>query len=241
MQKIKQIVTAIIIIAALFLPSASARACSLALHDWKLIFYLRLPMKAPFLPAAEINAISDVFQPGSIRQIIWVAQHSPLSTFSLAFLNLFPNHEARVPWLPSAPVSSILELAREKQKTENVPLIIGSDENQLQIALFVDQNAGNRCFQLVLMQTGRIRAVHASKTRPWAQETRGMSWFSMVFFQLPLPGRILSLAVYPVFRSRIALIDDHAYAESLVDKDLLMRRPEQIFDPYTFDFPDLPE
>ncbi|HAE37561.1 MAG TPA: hypothetical protein DCG57_02845 [Candidatus Riflebacteria bacterium] len=229
------------IVTAILCWAPSVKACSLALHDWQICFNLKLPVSAPFMPMAELDAVFDKIPKNSIEQVIWLADHNMGSIFSLAFLHFLPNWEAQLPWLATAQNSSIIELAKAKREAGKVPLIIGTDQNQLQIALFVDKNANNSCFQLVIMQTGRIRSVHADPDKPWAQETFGRSWLSVVFYQVPLPGRILSLAVFPIYQSRMALIDDHNYVEHLLADGLLTTRPEQVFDPYSFDFPDLPE
>lgn len=225
----------------LILYACPIQACSLALHDWHLFFYMRLPLSAPLTPLAELDAILDRFPRNSLKKILWVANHNFFSSFSRAFLQLMPNWEAHLPWQTINMTTSVIELAKNRQQQSDMPLIIGSDQNQLQIALFADGNSGNRCFQLVLMQTSRIRSVYASHQSPWAQESRGMSWISLVFYQLPMPGRILSLAIFPFYQTRRALIDNHGYAEHLLAQNLLTKRPEQVFDPYTFDFPDLPE
>ena len=219
----------------------SVQACSLALHDWKLFFHALIPLGAPVLPLAELDAVLDRVPRNSIEQVIWVADHGLFSSLSLVFLHFLPNWEAHLPWFAENKSSSILKMARVQQSKQKTPLIIGSDQNRLQIALFTDRNANNRCFQLVLMFTNRIRAVFADQNAPWAQETRGQAWISLVFYQQPIPGRILSLSVYPVYQVRKAFIDNHEYVEQLINDNLLTRRPEQVFDPYTFDFPDLPE
>jgi len=230
-----------IMLAGLIFCASSAQACSLALHDWQLFFHLRIPVSAPFLPLAELDAIFDKIPRNRTKRVIWVADHHLLSSLSLAFMHFLPNWEAHLPWHAAAQNASIIELAKEKRNEPETPLIIGSDQNQLQIAFFVDKNSRNRCFQLVLMQSSRIRAIHADPQKPWAQESRNRSWFSVVFYQLPLPGRILSLAIYPIYQSRRAFIDNHEYVEHLLADGLLTKRPEQVFDPYSFDFPDLPE
>ncbi|OGK05640.1 MAG: hypothetical protein A2W80_01310 [Candidatus Riflebacteria bacterium GWC2_50_8] len=219
----------------------ASKACSLALHDWRLYLHLKIPVSAPLLPLAELDAVFDKIPRNSIEKVIWVADHNQLSSFSLLFMHFLPNWEAHLPWHATARNASIIELARENRAVTKAPLIIGTDQNQLQIALFVDRNSDNRCFQLVFMQTSRIRAVHPDSIKPWAQESRGQSWLSLTFYQLPLPGRILAMAIFPIYQSRIALIDNHSFVEHLLADGLLATRPEQVFDPYSFDFPDLPE
>jgi len=241
MQKQRQIIAIFITLSWLFWHTSPTQACSLALHDWHLLFHLRIPVSAPIVPLAEVAAISDRLPRNSIKEVYWVSRHNLISAFSLAFLHLLPNWEAHIPWYPVTDNTSLIKMARERQNEQETPLIVGSDQTQLQIAFFGDRNSANRCFQLVIMQSSRIRAVYPSKQAPWAQEIRGTSWISVVFFQLPIPDRVLSFAFFPYYHARKALIDNHGYAEHLVAEELLLKRPEQVFDPYTFDFPDLPE
>ncbi|GAB4279236.1 MAG: hypothetical protein Kow0029_23060 [Candidatus Rifleibacteriota bacterium] len=91
------------------------------------------------------------------------------------------------------------------------------------------------------MQSNRIRGVFADDKKPWAQESSGMAWISLIFYQLPLPGRIISLAAYPFNNTRISLFEDHSYVENLLGEKLLKRRADLEVDPFSFDFPELPE
>ena len=74
------------------------------------------------------------------------------------------------------------------------------------------------------------------------QQSRSVqSWFSLIFYKLPIPGNILSFSAYPVDGNRASIYEDHPLVESLLSKKCLMRRPDLVIDPYSFDFPDLPE
>jgi hypothetical protein len=91
------------------------------------------------------------------------------------------------------------------------------------------------------MTNSRLRGVHADGDKPWAQEVNAMAWVSIIFYQLPIPGRIMSLSVFPYQSTRISLFEDHNFSEELMAKKLLTRRPDLDIDPFVFDFPELPE
>lgn len=226
-----------------FAPCVPVKACSLALHDWKLVFYLKIPVSVPIFPMAELNAANVRAAQKPFSKVLWVGAHDFFSSISTAIMPLFtPISEkaADVPWLPMPAGPSLLSFAREANKSGQAPLIVGSDKCYLKIAFFADM-AGSGCYQLVVMQNNRLRAVHPDMKSPWAQEQNGQSWFSLIFYQLPLPGRILSFSIYPVNQARHSVYEDHPYVETLLGNKLLQRRPDMVVDPYQFDFPELPE
>jgi hypothetical protein len=51
----------------------------------------------------------------------------------------------------------------------------------------------------------------------------------------------MSLAIFPVNSTRMSLFEDHSLVERFLALKLLRRRPDLKIDPYTFDFPELPE
>jgi len=221
-------------------PRLPVGACSLALHDWKLVFYLKIPVPMPVLPLAELSAANARSEQRPLARVLWVGEHGLLSAFATAIMPLFREVAAKVPWLPVPAGPSLLALARDSSNPGPAPLVIGSDRNFIKIAFFADM-AGLGCYQLVVMQNSRLRAVHPDAQSPWAQEQNGQSWFSFIFYQLPLPGRILSFSVYPVNKVRHSVYEDHPYVETLLSNRLLQRRPDMVVDPYQFDFPELPE
>jgi hypothetical protein len=68
-----------------------------------------------------------------------------------------------------------------------------------------------------------------------------MSWLSQIFYQLPLPDRVLSLSIFPLDNIRASLFEDHGYVEGLLARKVLKRRSDLEVDPFSFDFPELPE
>ena len=216
-------------------------ACSLALHDWKMLLHLQLPVSAPLFPLAEADSVIGKVPENLVERVYWVSEHSFVSRLSLIFLPMLSLWPARLPWLAVSSDDPLFGFARNRRNEGVQPLIIGSDNCRIQVALFADANSDNNCFQLVIMQKNRMRNVFANYSHPWAQELSAQSWFSLVFYQLPIPGRILSLSVYPFSNARLSLYEDHDFVETLLAEKKLLRRPDLVVDPFMFDFPDLPE
>ena len=229
-----------LVLAAVFC-GQSLQACSLALHDWKLVFYRKIPVPVSFFPLAELDVAATRLEQASFARVFWVGSHNFVSAVAPAFLPLFADKAAGLPWAAFDSGPSLMTMARENYCPGEGPLIVGSDNSIVKIALFADQNSAFGCMQLVIQQTGRIRAVHPDAKTPWAQETNGLSWLSLIFYQLPVLGRILSFSAYPVHKNRQSIFEDHSYVETLLSQRILRRRPDLVVDPYRFDFPELPE
>lgn len=237
----KTAVKTLITLAVIFGFCWPVSGCSLALHQWKLVFYLKIPVASPIFPLAELSAAIGKLPENATRQIKWVVEPGIFSQIAPVFLPLFLDWPAKIPWELISPDQSIMSMAKKAAENSDVPLVIGSDKCSLKIALFSDANSHFNCHQLVIMQNNRIRAVFPDKKAPWAQEINGQSWLSLIFFQLPVPGRILSFSVFPLASMRKSIFEDHGYVEKLLAEKKLFRRPDLVIDPFTFDFPELPE
>lgn len=218
----------------------SANACSLALHDWKLVFYLKIPVESPIVPLAEVGAALGKIPENATKQINWITGSTFFSEIAPLVIPILPDWTAKIPWQLVDATHSVMGLA-SKNSQDSLPLIIGSDNCFLKVAFFSDANSNFNCHQLVIQQSNRIRAVFADKSSPWAQEINGQSWVSLIFYQLPIPGRIMSFSVYPISNQRQSLYEDHPLVENLLVKRALFRRPDLVIDPFQFDFPELPE
>ena len=219
----------------------SAESCSLALHDWQLKLFFKIPINAPFVPLSEISVVQNQFNNAVTDKILWVVKPGCLTPYLDTILSFIDGWCAESKWHVIADNKSVIKIAKSYAKEENKPLIIGSDKNFLKIAVFLDANSNNNCCQIVLAQDSRIRCIYQDPNKPWAQEFNMQSWYSLIFYKIPLPGYILSWAVYPINGSRTAIYEDHPLVETLLSKKCLMRRPDLVVDPYSFDFPDLPE
>ena len=239
--KNKQIIKACILLLIFSAKIATLYSCSLAIHDWKLRFFVKIPLSAPLFPASEFSMMLMGMKEQAADTILWVANHTPLSSFLANFVHKLPGWPSKSDWYFINNKKSVLSLARSLSKKKNPPVIIGSDKNYLKIAFFSDANSSFKCHQLVVVQTSRIRGVYANSSAPWAQEMNGMSWLSLIFFQIPLPGSIMSFSGFPTQGLRASIFEDHAYVENLLTEKLLKRRPDLEIDPYSFDFPELPE
>ena len=218
-----------------------AEACSLALHDWKLVFYLKIPVAAPFFPLAELNQVSIRMQQNPVSGVTWVAGLDLYRSLAMSLLGFLADPAATLPWEAIPAGGSMLAMARDISDKKSGRVLLSTDRCFLKVAFFSDLNSFFNCHQLVVMQSGRIRAVQPDPVRPWAQETAAQSWLSLIFYQVPVPGRIMSLSVYPVNQTRLSISEDHPLVETLLSHRLLLRRPDLLVDPYSFDFPELPE
>ena len=216
-------------------------ACSLALHDWQLKLFFKIPINAPFIPLSEIAVIQSHFKKAVTDRIFWVTKPGVLSPYLDFIISFVDGWASQAKWKIVADNKSVIKLAKSFAKDENKPLIVGSDKNFLKVAVFLDANSKNNCVQIVLAQDSRIRCIFQDPQNPWAQEFNVQSWFSLIFYKLPIPGNILSFSAYPVDGNRASIYEDHPLVESLLSKKCLMRRPDLVVDPYSFDFPDLPE
>lgn len=220
---------------------SAANACSLALHDWQLVYYSKIPINAPFIPMSEISAIQGQFKKPVTDKILWVTKIGVLTPYVQEIVKKIDGWVGQAEWKVLPDNKSVIKIAKEAAKNNEKPIIVGSDKNFFKIAVFVDKNSDNRCIQVVLAQDSRIRCVYQNPTTPWAQEFNMQSWVSLIFYELPLPGRIISFSTYPVSGTRLSIYEDHPLVEQLLSKRCLTRRPDLVIDPYAFDFPDLPE
>lgn len=258
-QKYSILVVVIILLSSL---SCTTEACSLAIHDWKSVFHRKLELSSPIFPIAEASAAWRSIPEGPDSSVIWISKHSVFSYLSSAFVPVFfqlmsaLNRSSHIfltpvnlhsfwldhiPWLALSSTDSVASLAHQKADKSFSPIIIGSDKNFLRIALFVDANSDNRCFQLVIMQQGRIRLVHANPAKPWAQELQASAFISIIFYELPLPERIMSLSLYPIAEHRAFLIDSEPLILRLLEGGALKSRPPSDYDPSSFELPEFPE
>lgn len=219
----------------------SVSACSLAIHDWKLIAYFKIPLQVPIFPLSEISEISDQVIESNVSKVLWVSNHNILSRVGLLFLKLMKLPVAQIPWQAVNTSKSVLSIARKTISAENPSIIVGSDNVILKVALFSDRNSDYNCHQLVLMEESRIRAVIASSVSPWARESKGKTWLSLIFYKFPFLDNIISFSAFPYKKIRKSIYDDHGYVESLLAEKQLQRRTDVELDPLSDDFPQLPE
>lgn len=225
----------------LFYSIAPTFGCSLALHDWQLKFYLKIPINAPFIPLSEVSVIKNKFIEAVTDRILWVIKPGILSPYINRIIPFFDGWINKAKWNVIPNTKSVIKIAQSFSNEEKKPLIIGSDKCFLKIAVFLDANSKNNCCQIVLAQDSRIRCIFQDQNNPWAQEFNMQSWFSLIFYRIPILGNILSFSCYPIEGSRSVIYDDPNLVEFLVSHNFLTKRPDLVVDPYAFDFPELPE
>lgn len=216
----------------------TASACSLAIHDWQLRFFLRFSPEITVLPLSDANALHERVADGSIKSVYRLEQPTLYGAVLNILLTLFAGHDSIVPWVAVSSGNGLVDIAaREGGSTA----VLGSDRHSLKLALFSDRNSGNRCHQLVLYETKRIRAIHPHPERPWAEESLGTAWISLVFFEYPVPGRILSLSAFPLHEKIEDPYSNLPFIKTLVRIGKLKRRPGAEFTPESKEIPPMPE
>lgn len=228
----------ILFCACLFLAAQAGFACSLAVHDWQLRFCLDFTPGFTILPLSEIDVLHDRIASGSIREVAWVSDHNAFSLLATIFIPLLRGEHEQASWTPVPSGLSVLELAGKGRST---CAILGSDQHSLKIALFSDKNSLNRCHQLILYETKRIRAIHPHPDTPWAHETIGQAWISLIFYRYPVPGSILSLSAAPVHKEVAEMLTNLPFIKFLVSEKILKRRPGSEYTPESKQIPVIPE
>lgn len=230
------------------------------MHDWKQLFSFRFNISAPVFPATEVSVTTLNSKKETTKGVFWNADHNNISIFSAIILPVFYNvlseipiesidfyvskqerasWISKVPWLPAKSQMSVAATARQSSGHKQPPVFVSSDQTSLTFALFYDKNSSFNCFQAVLMQNGRIRAVHAHPKQPWAVEVRDNAFLSLVFYRLPFPQQIISLSIYPVSGKRLGLLQNEGLVSFLIFRGLLKLRPSTEYDPSSFDLPEI--
>ncbi|MGM0598875.1 MAG: hypothetical protein ACQETH_03550 [Candidatus Rifleibacteriota bacterium] len=204
------------------------------------MFFTKVPVSAPLFPIAEFSFLTNSFKEKPTNKVYWLAEHNMMSRFLAEFINALDGWPSKIDWILLEPDESPLSLARKSDRN-NPPLIVGSDKNYLKIAFFSDANSDYKCHQIVIMLNSRLRGVFPGTNQPWAQETNSMAWVSFIFYQIPFPPTIMSLAIFPINSTRMSLFEDHPLVERFLALKLLRRRADLEIDPYQFDFPELPD
>ncbi len=216
-------------------------ACDLVLHDWQLRFYYKFQNNSPLIPLSEISIIQNHFKDAVTDKVLWVTKPSLLTPFMDLILSCFDGWVAKTKWYLIPDNKSLGKIAKNFYNDKNKPLIIDTDKNEFKICLFSDLNADNRCYQLVLAQESRIRCIFQDPNEPWAQEFKGQSCFSIVFYQQLRPENIISVNLYPINNENKALYEDVHYVEHLLNDRKLKARPELYVNPHQKVIPELPD
>ena len=238
--KIKKVYFLFLIVTFVFI-KVPIYSCDLVLHDWQLRFYYKFQIDSPLVPLSEISIIQNHFNEPVTDKILWVTKPGIFSPFMNLILSCFDGWVSKAEWYLIPNNKSLGKIAKNFYNEKNKPLIIGSDKNELKICLFSDLNADNRCYQLVLAQESRIRCIYQDPNEPWAQEFKGQSCFSIIYYQQPRFENIISSNLFPVNNEYKTLYEDIQYVEKLLTNKKLKARPELYVNPYQKVIPELPD
>ncbi|HEY9068905.1 MAG TPA: hypothetical protein VIV61_01540 [Candidatus Ozemobacteraceae bacterium] len=215
----------------------AAGACSLALHEWQPRFQFAFAPPAPILLLSELDLVRERVREGRVSRVFQVTAPSVLT----ALLGLVP--PLLQPGIRWQAVSSphLVQPLFLSPASGSAPLLLGTDRQTFRVALFSDLRSGSCCHQLVLYESKRIRAIHGLAASPWAREADGRAWISIVFYEYPVPGRILSVSVFPVEGRIREVYTAPELVETLIGQRRLQLRPASAFTPDSRDIPEMPE
>lgn len=219
----------------------SANGCGIALHSWKLKAYFKIPVNAPVVPLYEMSAILNKYPEKVTNHIVWLTKYGFFTPLTRSFLKLIGGWPSEVDWDNVFDTNTVVKISKSFKNTDEMPIIVSSDKNYIKLALFVDENSRNNCYQVVVEQDSRVRCVFSNPDFPWAQEFNAKSWLSLIFYRIPLPGYLMAVNVYPVESNQLSLYEDSDLVTYLCEHDCLTKRPEYMNNPEEETFPVLPE
>jgi len=223
----------ILLVSLFFLLTASVSACSMAMHEWELIFDQRFPLPGPLVPAQEFTILANRFVPSELAKILWVSDAAVPTGIVESFKNTSRKWTTTLPWIPTD------QAGLESHTLASTTIIIEPVHYNLRIVLFKDKLSNYRCRQLLIMQEGRIKLAMPLAPRPVAEQHFTRAWVSFYFFDMPVPGRILSIDAFPVADHLAEIYIDTKLVEDLLVNNLIARRPDNYVTPYPDGFPEL--
>ena len=253
----------------MFFTNGSATACTLASHDWQLVAHFKLNTGTPIFPLSEADLLlTNDYEP--VDKVFWINQNAKSSSKEIIKAIFVPFYQSILSSLPldayiasglpnvlygkdlSAfdwtkkinilPITSGSELTNYiNPKSDESYIVLGSDNYVVRFALYADANANYNCYQLVILQEGRMRAVQANSTRPSAKEAKGLAYISFIFYGNPFKGQFMSFSVHPIANTRLFFIQNEELVARLLFEEKLLPRLSMENDPSSYDIPELPE
>ena len=210
-------------------------ACNLGMHEWERALMLDFSLPGPLLPAAEVSIINDRLAPHEAGNLIWTAESFESLAWAFITRKLLPQQ-----W-PLAQTWSYTSTDRlDKSGIDRQTLLINPHSYKLRILLFRDKLSNYRCHQLVIIQEGRMRLAMPNSTPPLAEEYIPRTWLSLFFFDQPLPEQIMTLTLAPLRGQQQQVYMNSTFIETLLNEELIIRRPADFLLQYPEGFP-LPE
>ncbi|EKD83137.1 MAG: hypothetical protein ACD_39C00864G0001, partial [uncultured bacterium] len=137
----------------------------------------------------------------------------------------------KLPWLFAIP--SKLNKAPMDAKT----LLVSPHSYRLRLILFRDSLSDFRCQQLVIMQEGRLRIARPNASPPLTEQYTPRAWLSVFFYDLPAPQQIMSITFSPVNGHPYEAYLNLKLIDSLLNRELVKRRPADYVTKYPDGFP----
>ncbi len=171
-------------------------ACTLADHAWQAVVFRAWDLDRPVVLQGILSwLVRNV--PGQPREV-WFKTGGPGDGGAIdAFRAMVGGWVAQAAWHPLGPTGGLVERVRTLASEGDAPVAVvaGVDQVRVWAGIFRDANAAEGCFQILVAQEARVRAILTGPVSPWAEERILRSWASAVFYGPPVPASLLALTV----------------------------------------------
>lgn len=210
-----------------------AFCCGLADHDWELVWTRQIELPGPLVPTAELDLCRRSLPQGVPKTIWWLIPQPLISLPGLLLLTGVDTLTSGMTW-KVFPASAGLPNGPSQGEP---PVYLRTDMSRLRVFVFRDRHATEACWQVAILQEGRIRGLWTSTRFPWVEEKQARSWFQVIFHRLPLPGNILTASVAGSFEQRSLLFENIDAVKALIGRGVLKLRSSTLPDPLATPFP----
>lgn len=235
MRPILPFFAALVVLTGAVLPAAG---CTLADHAWQPIVFHTWDLDRPVVLQGILSwLVRNV--PGQPQEI-WFRTGGAGDGWAVDSLRpLVGGWAAQAPWHPVGLGEGLLERVRTLAVGEGTPvaLVAGVDQVRVWAGVFRDTNAADGCYQFLIAQEARVRAILTGPVTPWAEEKTLRCWASAVFYGPPVPAALLALTVTLDGETPAVTIDDPAKVVFLLSE----KRLKQFAPPPGGTAPTMPE
>ncbi|NLI77559.1 MAG: hypothetical protein GX442_14095 [Candidatus Riflebacteria bacterium] len=214
MRPILPLLAALVVLTGAVFPAAG---CTLADHAWQPIVFQAWDLDRPVVLQGILSWLVRSV-PGQPREV-WFRTNHPGEWWAADALKAsIGGWVAQAAWHPIGPESGLLERVRTLAAGDGAPvaLVAGVDQVRVWAGVFRDANAADGCYQFLVAQEARVRAILTGPVSPWAEEKTLRCWASAVFYGPPVPAGLLALTVTLDGETPAVTIDDPAKVALLI-------------------------
>lgn len=212
-----------------------ASGCSLADHGWELIWTHSIDLAAPLLPTAEFDLCRRSLPEGVPKTVWWLV---PDPMLALPGLFLLSGGEALTSGTTWRVFPAAAGVAQERSPSPGEPpVLLRTDRSRIRFFLFRDRHATEPCWQIAILQEGRVRGLWSSASFPWVEEKQVRSWFQVIFHRWPWPRNVLTSSFAASFEQRHLLYESVDAVKALIGRGVLRLRASTLPEPLATPFP----